>query len=81
MPGYQDETWWSRLAVPNLHVWTPAEPLRMVQPEKAKDDPKALSCYEQDRGHFHIRTEPGKTGDTLRIRILRHNHPPFTVRF
>src|SRR4051794_10897908 len=36
--AYQDETWWSRLAVPNLHAWTPDEPWRLVQSEKAKDD-------------------------------------------
>src|SRR5262249_6944266 len=45
--GFLDETWWSRLAAPNLHAWTDDEPLRLVQPEKDKDDPdpKALSCY------------------------------------
>ena len=46
--GFEDETWWSRFAQPNLHAWTAAEqPLRLVELERAKDDPdrKALACY------------------------------------
>ena len=47
MLGYQDETWWSRLAQPSLHVWTAETPLRLVeQPAVPSDpDPKALACY------------------------------------
>lgn len=63
--GYQDETWWSRLAVPNLHAWTDDEPLRLIQPEKAKDDPdpKALSCYgllRADTGGMLLRFVEGR---------------------
>lgn len=46
--GFQDETWWSRLAQPALHTWTEADrPLRLVEQTVAKDDPdpKALACY------------------------------------
>jgi transposase len=45
--GYLDETWWSRLAQPALHAWTPGEPLRLLEvvADKADPDPKALACY------------------------------------
>lgn len=46
--GFQDETWWSRLARPSLHAWTVGDqPLRLVEQSVAKDDPdpKALACY------------------------------------
>jgi len=45
--GFQDETWWSRLAQPNLHVWTGEQPLRLLELERPRPDtdPKALCCY------------------------------------
>jgi transposase len=46
--GFEDETWWSRLAAPALHAWADADrPLRLVEQAVAKDDPdmKALACY------------------------------------
>jgi transposase len=46
--GFEDECWWSRLALPSLHSWAEAgKPLRVVQRSVAKDDPdpKAISCY------------------------------------
>ena len=46
--GFEDETWWSRLARPALHAWAgPDRPLRLVEQTVAKDDPdpKALACY------------------------------------
>ena len=46
--GFEDETWWSRLAQPVLHAWTEAkQPLRLVEQAVAKEDadPKALACY------------------------------------
>ena len=46
--GFEDETWWSRLARPALHAWAePGQPLRLVEQAVAKDDPdpKALACY------------------------------------
>src|SRR5712691_9273812 len=46
MYGFQDEVWWSRLAAPNLHAWTPDQPLRLVDQTVAKTDPdpKAIAC-------------------------------------
>lgn len=45
--GYEDETWWSRLARPSLHTWRADGPLRLVAPTVARSDPdpKALACY------------------------------------
>ena len=49
MLGFEDETWWSRLAQPRLHSWAdPADgPLHLVEQETPKGDldPKALACY------------------------------------
>ena len=46
--GFEDETWWSRLAQPHLNVWAETEsPLRLQEKTLPKDDtePKALVCY------------------------------------
>jgi hypothetical protein len=46
--GYEDETWWSRLARPSLSAWAPDErPLRLVEQAVAEGDPdpKALAAY------------------------------------
>jgi hypothetical protein len=46
--GFGAEVWWSRLAQPALHAWSPgAHPLRLVEKARAKGDrePKALACY------------------------------------
>jgi transposase len=45
--GFEDETWWSRLARPALHTWCDDGPLRLVGQTvaKADPDPKALACY------------------------------------
>lgn len=53
--GFQDECWWSRLAQPELHAWTDAEPLRLLELARPPDDsdPKALCCY----GLFRADTE------------------------
>lgn len=48
MLGFQDETWWSRLARPNLSAWAPDDkPLRLIEQSIPKDDPdpKALAAY------------------------------------
>ena len=64
--GYQDETWWSRLALPALHSWTPGgEPLRLVERAvpKGDSDPKALSCYgllRADTGGMMLRFVAGR---------------------
>jgi hypothetical protein len=46
--GFEDECWWSRLALPTLNSWAEeGKPLRLIQRSLAKDDPepKAISCY------------------------------------
>jgi hypothetical protein len=47
--GFEDECWWSRLALPTLSSWAEeGKPLRLIQRSVAKDDPdreKAVSCY------------------------------------
>jgi hypothetical protein len=46
--GFEDETWWSRVAQPALHAWTLAQrPLRLIEQTvpSADPDPKALACY------------------------------------
>lgn len=64
--GYQDECWWSRLAMPALHAWVPdGEPLRLVERAvpKGDTDPKALSCYgllRADTGRMMLRFVTGR---------------------
>jgi hypothetical protein len=63
--GFQDETWWSRLALPALFAWAGTQPLRLVQrePDKADPDPKALSCYgllRADTGGMLLRFVAGR---------------------
>jgi hypothetical protein len=46
--GFEDECWWSRLALPTLSSWAKhGKPMRLVQQSVAKGDPepKAISCY------------------------------------
>ncbi len=46
--GFEDETWWSRLAQPALHAWAPVQqPLHLVEQTvpRTDPDPKALACY------------------------------------
>ena len=46
--GFEDECWWSRLALPTLSSWAKeGNPMRLVGQSLAKDDPepKAISCY------------------------------------
>src|SRR3954463_10650611 len=46
--GFEDECWWSRLALPTLSSWAEGgKPLRLVQRSVEKDDPdpKAIPCY------------------------------------
>jgi hypothetical protein len=46
--GFEDECWWSRLALPALSSWAEeGNPMRLVQQSVTKDDsePKAISCY------------------------------------
>ena len=46
--GFEDETWWSRVAQPALSAWSePEQPLRLIEQSVAKEDPdpKALAAY------------------------------------
>jgi hypothetical protein len=46
--GFEDESWFSRLAHPSLHAWTDAgKPWRLVEQSvpKGDPDPKAVACY------------------------------------
>jgi DDE superfamily endonuclease len=46
--GFMDEVWWSRFALPGVHVWSDrAAPGRIVEQSPARADPdaKALACY------------------------------------
>jgi transposase len=46
--GFEDEVWWSRVALPSLHSFSEeGKPMRLEQQSVAKDDPdpKAISCY------------------------------------
>lgn len=46
--GFEDETWWSRLAQPNMSSWAEDQhPLKLIQKslEKGDLDPKALACF------------------------------------
>ncbi len=46
--GFEDEVWWSRVALPALYAWSQAkEGLRLIERSVAKEDPdpKALACY------------------------------------
>lgn len=47
--GFEDECWWSRVALPTLNAFSEkGKPLRLVERSVAKNDPdprKAISCY------------------------------------
>ena len=65
MLGWQDETWWSRLAQPDLHAWAGPQPLRLCQVERPANDqdPKALGCYgllRADTGAMLLRFVQGR---------------------
>jgi DDE superfamily endonuclease len=81
--GFEDETWWSRVAQPALHAWTPAQqPLRFLEyTVPATDpDPKALACYGllmQERTtqgvsqeHVWLRFVTGRPVSALTIKFL-----------
>ena len=63
--GFQDETWWSRLALPAVRAWAGEEPLRLLEraADKGDPDPKALSCYgllRADTGGMLLRFVEGR---------------------
>jgi hypothetical protein len=75
--GFEDECWWSRVALPTLSAWSAdGEPLRLVQRSVAKDDPepKAISCYGlhlPETGQTWIRFVDGRPVSSITTRFLR----------
>src|SRR5262245_5688633 len=60
--GWQDETWWTRLAQPDLFAWAGDEPLRLV-PHERGGGPEALACYgllRADTGAMLLRFVEGR---------------------
>jgi len=74
--GFEDECWWSRVALPTLNAWSAdGEPLRLVQRSLAKDDPepKAISCYGlhlPEIGETWIRFVDGRPVSPITTRFL-----------
>ena len=60
--GWQDETWWTRLAQPDLFAWAGEEPLRLL-PNERGGGPEALACYgllRADTGAMLLRFVEGR---------------------
>ena len=60
--GWQDETWWTRLAQPDLFAWAGDEPLRLL-PNERGGGPEALACYgllRADTGAMLLRFVEGR---------------------
>lgn len=73
--GFQDEVWFSRLALPHLHAWTEDKPRRLVHQEadKADADPKAIACYgllRADTGQMLLRFVNGRPVSSVTTRFL-----------
>ena len=60
--GFQDETWWTRLAQPDLFAWAGEQPLRLY-PNERGGGPEALACYgllRADSGAMLLRFVEGR---------------------
>src|SRR5262249_13830693 len=60
--GWQDETWWTRLAQPDLFTWAGEQPLRLL-PNERGGGPEALACYgllRADTGAMLLRFVEGR---------------------
>ena len=74
--GFEDECWWSRLALPTLNAWSEeGDPLRLVQRSVAKDDPepKAISCYGlylPEIGEMWLRFVDGRPVSSITTQFL-----------
>ena len=74
--GFEDECWWSRLALPTLNSWSEqGKPLRLIQRSLAKDDPepKAISCYGlylPEIGDTWLRFVDGRPVSSVTTRFL-----------
>ena len=76
--GFEDECWWSRLALPTLSSFSEqGKPLRLVQQSVAKDDPdpKAISSYglylPQLDGETWLRFVDGRPVSSITTQFLR----------
>lgn len=80
MLGYQDEVWFSRLAQPSVHAWTPeTEPaLRLQAKERDKPgtpgaEPAAVACYgllRADTTQMMLRFVDGRPVSGVTIQFL-----------
>jgi transposase len=72
--GFEDETWWSRLARPNLHAWSDKDQdLRLLELSVPKEDksPKALAAYG-----MLMRYQGGKRKSVEKIKLrFIEGHP------
>jgi len=74
--GFEDECWWSRLALPTLNTWSEeGKPLRLLQRSVAKNDPepKAISCYGlylPEIGDTWLRFVDGRPVSSITTRFL-----------
>ncbi len=60
--GFQDETWWTRLAQPNVFTWAGEQPLRLL-PNERGGGKEALACYgllRADSGQMLLRFVEGR---------------------
>jgi hypothetical protein len=60
--GFQDETWWTRLAQPDVFAWAGEEPLRLL-PNERGGGKEALACYgllRADTGAMLLRFVEGR---------------------
>ncbi len=75
--GFEDECWWSRVALPTLSSWAEeGKPMRLVQQSVAKDDPepKAVSCYGLYLPEFDrtwLRFVDGRPASAVTTRFLQ----------
>jgi DDE superfamily endonuclease len=62
--GFQDETWWTRLAQPDVFAWAGPQPLRLYpNPAARGDSPQAAACYgllRADTGAMLLRFVAGR---------------------
>jgi DDE superfamily endonuclease len=74
--GFEDECWWSRLALPTLSSWAEeGKPMHLIQQSVAKDDPepKAISCYGlylQEFGDTWLRFVDGRPVSSITTQFL-----------
>src|SRR5579875_2781347 len=60
--GFQDETWWTRLAQPHVFTWAGDQPLRLL-PNERGGGKEALACYgllRADSGQMLLRFVEGR---------------------